>query len=235
MNDVTINYVVAVYISDGVCRNNLYHRIDKYFAVKYHIDVLNVNRGIYPLIVKITFVVNKSEHVQEGEIESIIESRNSKKIPIEVKYRDNFGLSYGAWEHHIRESLHENYDYYFLTEDDYVPNLLYAGAFYDPFIEKSDDKTAFVCGLWTTHPSVLYGLYNAKICKHVLESNGEIIPRYNQKSQECRQEIISYQEFYHLNFLKSGYQIIDTTDKVPTIFRRNSYGVNGSPPILPLI
>lgn len=146
-----INYVIPFYIIDGSVngiRSNTYHKIDKFFALKAHILTLYKNH--MPDVVKATFVINKSEFVKEGEIEDVISSirnRWSIEIPIEVKYRENWGYSYGAWEHHIRESLNEQYDYYFLTEDDYIvsPQQI---VFYQPFLTKFTEKTAFVCGLW---------------------------------------------------------------------------------------
>jgi len=247
---IRINYVVAFYITDGAGRNNLYHHVDKFFAVKAHVEMLNMLPRPTD-IVKATFIVNRSDYIKDGDVEQVIEDYNKKNhrtvephtIPIEVKYRDNWGRSYGAWEYHIRQSLHENYDFYFLTEDDYIPNTLYAhvkcaeqGSFYQPFLEKFTDNTAFVCGLWTNHPAVAYGLYSANICKTMFDKYGEIFSGYNQKL--AGPKITEYDEWqcsYYLNFSDSGFVVSDTTQNTSTVFRRYTYGINGSPPILPLV
>ena len=247
-----INYVVVFYITDGAFRHNLYHHIDKFFAVKAHVDMIN-RLSILTDIVKATFIVNRSDYIKDGYVEQIIEDYNKKHnrtvtphtIPVEVKYRDNWGRSYGAWEYHIRQSLHENYDFYFLTEDDYIPNIHYNKFasraedrfFYKPFLEKFTDNTAFVCGLWSAnHAAVSYGLYSANICKTTFDKYGEIFRGYNQKL--ARSKIFEYDEWqlsYHLNFFDSDYVISDTTKNTPTVYCSSTYGINGSPPLLPLV
>lgn len=203
-----------------------------------------------PDVVKATFVINKSDWVKEGEIEDVISTLGNKyrlqdEVPIEVKYRDNWGYSYGAWEHHIRESLNEGYDYYFLTEDDYVISSRQDLVFYKPFLQKFTDKTAFVCGLWAGpspngpdkqigHPAVSYGLYSADACKNVLNKYGEIFYNYNYRNS-TRGPYDGWQGDYHNHFLDYGYTITDTIDLVPTVFKNRVYGVNGPPVILPLI
>jgi len=248
-----INYVVCFYITDGAFRNNLYHHIDKFFAVKAHVEMINML--LIPTdIVKATFIVNRSDYIKDGDVEQIIEDHNKKHhrtvtphtIPIEVKYRDNWGRSYGAWEYHIRQSLHENYDFYFLTEDDYIPNIRYQDfynvsaedrSFYKPFLEKFTDNTAFVCGLWSAnHPAISYGLYSANICKTMFDRYGEIFRGYNQKLAASK--IFEYDEWqrsYHLNFFDSGFMMSDTTKNTSTVYCNHTYGINGSPPLLPLV
>lgn len=245
-----INYVIPFYIIDGFIdgsRNNTYHRIDKFFAVKSH--VFTLYKKFMPDVVKATFVINKSDCVKEGEIEDIIDNLRKKykqpdEIPIEVKYRDNWGYSYGAWEYHMRESLNEQYDYYFLTEDDYIvarQDLV----FYEPFLKKFTEKTAFVCGLWAGpppngpdkqigHPAISYGLYSAKACENVLNKCGEIFFDYNHRSS-TKGAYDGWQGNYHNHFIDCGYEIDHTIDLIPTVFRNRVYGVHGPPVILPLI
>lgn len=216
-----INYVVAFYITDNSItleRNNLYHSVDKFYAVKCHIEALIAFHN--PDIVKATFVINKSNCVNVGDVETIVNSYKQNKILIEVKYRDNWGLSYGAWEYHIRETINEDYDYYFLTEDDYC---LSNDTFYDIFYKKFTDNTAKVCGLYTNHPSISYGLVSSKICKKILDSYGEIFPTYNERLNNKKNEYNSWQGYYHLNFIKAGYEIKDITDVSFVLYKRARY------------
>ena len=214
-----INYVVAFYITDNSIileRNNLYHSVDKFYAVKCQIDSLN--SFLMPDIHKVTFVINKSEHVKEGEIEKIIEDRYISRIPIEVKYRDNWGLSYGAWEYHIRDSIDESYDYYFLNEDDYnISDVM----FYEPFYKKFKENVAFVCGLYNEHPAISYKLISKLSCENVLNKYGEIFKTYNDRLSDFSYGYRGWQGYYHMNFLNYGYDILDVSDVMPLIYRRN--------------
>jgi len=216
-----INYVVSFYITDNVKsveRNNIYHSSDKFFAIKFHVDALNAFYN--PDVVKATFVINKSDCVQIGDVESVLKQCGPTKIPIEVKYRDNWGLSYGAWEHHIRETINDDYDYYFLTEDDYC---ISNDRFYDVFHKKFTDDTAMVCGLYDGHPAVSYGLVPQKICKDMLSRYGEIFQTYNKRLNNPNYPYDGWQGYYHMNFLNAGYSIKDITDISPVVYRRHRY------------
>jgi hypothetical protein len=214
-----INYVVAFYITDNsitIERNNLYHSLDKFYAVRYHIHSLN--SFLMPDVSKVTFVVNKSQHVKEGEIEKIIEDTYISRIPIEVKYRDNWGLSYGAWEYHIRDSINESYDYYFLNEDDYCVSDI---MFYEPFYKKFKENVAFVCGLYDGHPAISYKLISKTVCENVLNTYGELFKTYNDRLVDPSYEYKGWQGYYHINFLNSKYDITDVSDIMPLVYRRN--------------
>lgn len=216
-----INYVVAFYITDNVKkveRNNVYHGCDKFYAVKCHIDALNAFYN--PDLVKATFVINKSDCIKVGDIENLLTKCGPTRVPIEVKYRDNWGLSYGAWEHHIRETINEDYDYYFLTEDDYC---LSNDRFYDVFHKKFTDKTAMVCGLYNQHPAVSYGMIPQQVCKNILSRYGEIFQTYNKRLADPSYPYDGWQGYYHMHFLNAGYEIKDITDLAPIIYRRSRY------------
>ena len=193
LNKIKINYVVACYVVGKTeKRNNIYHKIDPYFSIKCHIESLKIlyGEGRIPNIVSVTFVVNKSGDLDQNELNKIIKKYSeSFPLPIEIKYRDNWGRSYGAWEYHIRDTIRNGYDYYFLTEDDYVINHIKplpedkeCNLFYVPYLKKFHDKIAFVCGLYKdNHPAVSYGLYSTNICKEMIDKYGEIFWKYNSK------------------------------------------------------
>ena len=193
INKIKINYVVACYIVGKTeKRQNTYHAIDPYFAIKCHLESLKIlhGEGRIPNIVRVTFVVNKSRDLDQSELNNIIKKYSeSFPLPIEIKYRDNWGRSYGAWEYHIRDTIRDGYDYYFLTEDDYpinhikpLPNEKECNLFYDPYLKKFHDKIAFVCGLYKdNHPAVAYGLYSTNVCKEIIDKYGEIFWKYNSK------------------------------------------------------
>jgi hypothetical protein len=193
LNNIKINYVVACYIVGKTeKRFNVYHDIDPYFSIKCHLASLKIlyEQKRIPNIVKITFVVNKSRDLDQNDLNKIIKNYSeSFPLPIEIKYRDNWGKSYGAWEYHIRDTIRDGYDYYFLTEDDYVINHIKplpedkeCNLFYVPYLKKFHDKIAFVCGLYKdNHPAVSYGLYSTNVCKEMIDKYGEIFWKYNSK------------------------------------------------------
>lgn len=249
-----INYVVAFYIVNGLdhngtTRGNSYHGIDSFFAVKSQLNALN--KFAVPDIAKVTFVFNKDEHscVQDGDVEQVVQDYCEKhriekfknELPIEIKYRNNnIGWSYGAWEYHMRQSLNEGYDYYFLNEDDYVPAC---DNFYLPFHQKltsnSNEKIAFSCGLGRgstneCHPAVSYGLYSVNACRDVLDKHGEIFDSYNKKVETNYAVYDDWQGYYHRHFLRQGYAFEDTIDLVPTVFRTMVFGNRGKPMLLPI-
>lgn len=216
LKNMKINYVVACYITDNlkkVKRTNIYHSIDKLFAIKCHIHALNIFDN--PDIVKATFVVNKSDCINVGELEQLTANCN---VPIEVVYRDNWGLSYGAWEYIIRKTLHHDYDYYFLTEDDYC---LANDKFYEVFYKKFTNKTAMVCGLYDGHPAVSYGLVSKQICQNVLNDRGEIFETYNMRAADPSYEYNGWQGYFHMNFINSGYEVKDVADVSPVMYKRS--------------
>lgn len=237
-----INYVVAFYITDdkvGIGRNNVYHKIDKFYAVKHHTSILK--KTFMPFVEKATFVINRSECVQEGEVEEVVKDFKTKNqvdfIDIEIKYRDNWGMSYGAWEYHIRQSL-DMYDYYFLTEDDYVANITTNSKFYEPFLEKiiQDPNNAIVCGLYTNHPAISYGLYSSKACKDVLNHKGEIFKSYNERLKSGNLPYHEWQAYYHHHFVDLKFNMKDIRDTSTVAFRTKCYGVTERYlPMLPLL
>lgn len=230
-----INYVIACYITDNsiYSRNNIYHHLDKFFAIKCQINYVNSikNKNLY----KTTFVVSRSPYVNEGDIESIIEQYNTKNKLIEVVYRDNWGRSYAAWEYQIRRSINDGYDYYFLTEDDYC---ICHENFYIPFLNKMDENTAFVCGVYCNHPAISYKLISSKVCERILNKYGEIFYEYNLKQSKYNHDLYLndikghtvdecliynfWQGYYHKNFINEKLDCKDVSDETYLIFRRGT-------------
>lgn len=208
-----INYVICVCISEG--RSN-YHR----YPISYHIDkqIEVFERIDIPDVKMITMVVNRTPHSFVDELDGYIKENYKGDIPIEVKIRENWGRSYAAWEWQIRQTLGQ-YDYYFVTEDDYIPTIDY---FYTPFIAKMDDNTAMVCLTYTSgHPSHASGMISSKICENILKEKGEIFMLYNhmesldQGDSSYRKACFkvmrggNWQMCFHHHMVNLGYDIKD--------------------------
>lgn len=153
-----ITYIVATYL--GKRRSKLYNRcwdIDIYFLVRKHLEQLS--KLDVPEISQIVFAVNHYNYTVDQGIKNIV-GEYKLKIPVEVIYRANEGLSYGAWNDSMVELLERPTDYYFLIEDDYLP---VADKFYQHFIDQVTEATGFVGQLInynhpTVHPSISNGL-----------------------------------------------------------------------------
>ena len=229
-----INYVVAFYIASEVHRTNVFWKSDYYYALKLHLKQLETLN--LPDITKATFVLNNEDpHILEN-MKKIISQEYNNKIPIELKSRKNWGRSYGAWEYQLRSQLYEDFDYYFVIEDDFFPAK---DEFYKYFIDKVDDNTGMVCQLYNGHPVISNSLIVNTACKHIYEKYGEIFFGYNEFSKnpyvdryKVSQDIYEYnhptgsgpydldwQSIYHKHFLDTGYLMKDVSDIACNRFR----------------
>lgn len=165
---MNINYIVAVYLGNhGSDFVNKLLQADKYHFIKKHLECLSKYK--VDDITKVTFVVNQHEEKEDLEILKISQNQ-LLNIPIEVVFRENTGYSYAAWNKGVTDSIknNESFDYYFLIEDDYIPNCDY---FYQPFIDAVKENTAFVSQVWrTNHAAISNGLLVGKAADKILEN-----------------------------------------------------------------
>lgn len=225
-----INYVVCVYLSKTArsrAERGLYHHVTKQIEAFEELEV--------PDIKMLTFVVNDSEYLDKRELERRL-GLYKGPIPFEVKYRNNWGRSYGAWEYHIRETIGQ-YDYYFLMEDDYYP---VADYFYTPFVNKMKGRVGFVCMWFTNHPAFCLGLISTEVCKDLMQKEGEIFINYNLAEKDpfgiawdgyngiCCDKKTRYggvwQNCFHFHIIKHGWEIKDMRE-YPLIFRSPTGGM----------
>ena len=163
-----IHYIVAVYLGNhGSDFVNKLLQADKYHFIKKHLECLSKYK--VDDITKVTFVVNQHEEKEDLEILKISQNQ-LLNIPIEVVFRENTGYSYAAWNKGVTDSIknNESFDYYFLIEDDYIPNCDY---FYQTFIDAVKENTAFVSQVWrTNHAAISNGLLVGKAANKILEN-----------------------------------------------------------------
>lgn len=220
---MNINYIVAFYLDvDRWCLDG-----DIYYHLKKHLSALeNLN---IPHISVASFIVNESPQLNKEEFERVVDGYNIT-VPIEIKYRGNRGLSYGAWEYHIRSVLGK-FDYYVLMEDDYYP---ICDLFYMPFIDKIKDNVAYVCMSYKdNHPEHSIGVISDKSCRKVFDINNEIFFGYNKLelgicnySNMCTCNgagpgIGAWQACFHRDFLKIG-ELVDDIREYPTYFKHRN-------------
>jgi hypothetical protein len=116
-----------------------------------------------------------------------------------------------------------NYDYFFMIEDDYVPD---EKDFYIPFVQRIKDDTPYVCGLilyQPLHAAHSNGIVSQKACKKVMETNENL---FDELSGDDKHSAVHTQLFFLRNFQKLGYNLADITDKYLTRHIANYHGVH---------
>lgn len=213
------NYIVANYI--GPLRTyahyqNLFNKDPLYFFKK-HLDFLQTTHN--PDQVFATFVFN--DDIDPGIKQQLDQYYQNK---FTIVYRKNSGFSYGIWNDVIEDTLND-YDYFFLIEDDYIPTR---GNFLTPFVDRCKEDVAFVCGLADTasskrfpghvppteepfiFPSISNGLISAKACREIYNEYGAIF-KINANTDYW--SAYTNQIYFCKHFTDKGYKIADILDE----------------------
>ena len=194
---MNIHYIVAVYLGNhGSPLVNSLLQKDKHHFVKRHLECLTKFK--VDDITKVTFVVNQHEDQNDFELLKITQE-SSLQIPIEVIFRENTGYSYAGWNKVVTDSIKNNelFDYYFLIEDDYLPNQDY---FYQPFIDAVKENTAFVSQVWrTNHAAISNGILVGKSAEEILKSYQTV---FNVKTDNTSYYTGVYNQLNFLSYAK---------------------------------
>lgn len=228
-----IHYIVSIYTGKRPSKyiNSILER-DPYHFVKKHLECFKQ----YDLkdISKVTFVVNVSNELIDKKIDKVVKATPIGK-PVQVVYRENLGLSYAGWNEVIKKSLDagEDYDYFFLIEDDYIPAI---DKFYQFFADKFDDKTFFVAQKHNmeNYAIISNGMLSANIAKKVYQDFGN--PLSVQTSTESYDGGVQNQINFLNNGLQAGYTFNDICKETCQIFLASSayhfYGNHRGPAVL---
>ena len=233
-----IHYVVSVYIGNRLTKsvNDLIKK-DPYHYIKKHLECLS--KFEVPDISKITFVISLNDSAIDNNAKDVINDF-SFSIPIDFIVRENLGMSYAGWNEIINHSIDngEDYDYFFLIEDDYVPNEDY---FYKYFINKCTDKTFFVAQKYMNfdinpHPAVSNGLLRYDLAKETKKRFKNVF------KVETKDDNYSLGVQNQVNYLKNGQSMgyhfsdVESNTFIPFLDRTKFtfYGKLGNPiPIVP--
>lgn len=170
-----ITYIVSTYL--GQRRSKLHNKcwnVDIYFLVRKQLEQLSKLQ--LPDISKVVFIVNNYNHVVDRGIEKVI-SEYQLPMSVEVLYRPNTGLSYGAWNDAMIKNISTDSKYFYLTEDDYVP---VANKFYKLFIDQIEENTGYVGQLVTydkgpVHGAISNGIIPVVIAKKIYEEKKTVL------------------------------------------------------------
>jgi hypothetical protein len=147
--------------------------------------------------------------------------------PLVVIDCDNIGRSYGQWSR-VYDRYRDNFDYYLLIEDDYLPWSPYFDAILVEIFKEKLLKTncGYLCGkVWgknrflpgesdAIHAAVANGLVSSKALKDVWKHFGELP---HDKEEYSAGQLIFSDAFYEV-----GYTIEDYTDKYKCMYWSSS-------------
>lgn len=206
---------------------------NKFYFAEKQIEFLNScqNKDLK----KVIFLVNQRLEDDVDEIGSFFRENTkeiSKKFNFSLIFRENKNVSYGAWNDAICSDIilnDEEIYYYFCLEDDYIPSK---DDFVYPFIERCNEKTAYVCckAVYDEHPhvseyaSVSNGLFLKSACKKVYEEN-KIVFSLTNKNQYTYSDACDNQVLFYRLFLQMGYRITDIADSYYVPFFESDNGM----------
>lgn len=224
-----IHYIVSVYIGERLTQSvNRLIKKDPYHYIKKHLECLKKFK--VPDIAKVTFVISKNnQKIDEGAKKIVQEHKIGANV--EVILRENFGMSYSAWNEVISNSIDKNeeYDYFFLIEDDYVPNVDY---FYQYFVDVCTPKTFFVAQKYMNfdtnpHPAISNGLLSYEQAKNAKQNFGSVF-KTDSSNSDYNTGIQN-----QINYLKNGQTLgcefpdVEKTTFIPFLDRTH-YSFYGS-------
>lgn len=215
-----ICYVCCCYLGDRRASINLYHE-DKTIYVKEHIKSLQeINHDLS----KIIFIFNLDpEHL---ELFEKLKKEIPKKIQnseVEIIVRENYGMSYAAFNE-VYKKYRTEFDYYIFNEDDYYFNVV---NFDNYLVNKfnSYNNIGYLAAMavnpaWNfqhtlTHAGNSVGITSSKVLEVIYQKFGDLPHSKHRKNSE--------NTFYSLNeiegqiaqtheIFKMGYNIFDVRE-----------------------
>lgn len=216
MKDLSVNYVVGFYIGSNrtYVKYQKMYKDNPLFFVHKHVDFLEKSSDI----TNATFVFNDDI---DDELKQQINSIVIQNCNLTIIFRPNSGFSYGMWNDTIIRTINDNYDYYFLIEDDYIPT---APDFIKGYVGFFDKSICFVCGLvqiashnnYPKHvapsevpfifPSISNGLISGDACRAVFAKHNTV---FNINFNNDYNSAYTNQIYFCKYFIDIGYKIVD--------------------------
>jgi hypothetical protein len=212
-----ICYVVSFWLGKRRVEVQEYQN-NRFFFLETQISALeNIQNDIDTIIFNFNITTEYYQYLTE--IFRII-PKKIKNSKVEVTFRENIGMSYGAFSDIFKSNL-SRYDYYIFNEDDYVfinPNwdTYLVNKFesikncgYLSMIVSSEDSG------YPKHASHSSGISSYKILKQVLDKFGELPHSKNNtySNNEWEGQIRQTNEI-----VKLGYDIFDVRDDYKVLF-----------------
>lgn len=196
------------------------YQLDNTFYLKTHIENLkkykhNLNHIVFAISHNPTETSNYKEFVKNIP-------KKIQKANVEILYRENIGLSYGALSDVFRK-YQTNYDYYFTIEDDYS---FIQDNFDKIFIHKllQSEKYAYVtCLAGAVYADISVGVIKSKALKEFANSNNGVLYPYPWNARVNHTNYDSVYQYGQFNtgvaLRKLGYEIVDLRENYKCAFR----------------
>ena len=168
---MTTNYIVVGFLG----KRRMSHGIKPEEHFRIHLEKL---RRLNAPLDRVTIVVNADEPDEIIRAAKVIGPFKDYYTELKVLIRHNVGHSYGGWNDAINACIKngEEFDRYFLIEDDYVPVV---ADFVEPFQKAWRDDTGYVCqkvseGHGQVHAGASSGLILNTVAKESYAKNGSV-------------------------------------------------------------
>jgi ribosomal protein S18 acetylase RimI-like enzyme len=209
------DYIVAFYLQDR--RSSHYKKGTKdnpFVLVERHLHFLYNNK--IPNLNKIYFVFNVN-NLNKFDKTVITDITNQYSLNVNLIFRENKGLSYGAWNHALKYIIKNNplSEYAFLCEDDYIPTI---PEFSLPFLQQfeNNQKVGYVAELIAKlgnkkHAAISNGFISYEVSKILYNKHKQIFDIMDLTPEEKPIYHIGVNnQLQFLNFIEENkYQILD--------------------------
>lgn len=190
MKTQTYDYIVSFYLLErrsAHYSNNT--KNDMFFLLKRHLNFLS--RSSFPNLNKIYLVFN-IDYVDRFDQKQVTDITDNYPLDINLIFRENKGLSYGAWNHALIENISKgtSSQYAFLCEDDYIPTT---SEFHKPFFKqfKKNKNVGYVAQLLMKfgssekiHAAISNGFISYKIAQKVYNKHNQLFDIWDDSPKE---------------------------------------------------
>lgn len=191
---------------------------NRFFFLETQISSLeNIKNDIDTVV--FNFNITKEHYQYLSEIFRIV-PKKIKNCKVEVTFRENIGMSYGAFSDIFKSNL-DRYDYYIFNEDDYV----FINPNWDTYLVNKFESNKN-CGylsmivsqqnsVYPKHASHSTGISSYKILKELFDKFGELPHAKNStySNNEWEGQVKQTNEIVNL-----GYDIIDVGEDYTVLF-----------------
>lgn len=195
-----------------------YYKSNKLFFLNRQIDFLtNKENNIDTIFFNFNIVPQHYSLI--SEIFKIVPKKINNSL-VEVTFRENIGMSYGAFSDIFKSNLNR-FDYYIFNEDDYV----FTQDNWDEYLVKkfnSKENCGYLSMIvadtdsrFPKHASHSTGISSYKVLQEVINKNGELPHPKNDKynSNEIDGQVKQTNEIYKL-----GYELYDVREDYCVLF-----------------
>jgi len=205
-------YIINFYFGERRNRVTPIYNEDRLCFLKKHIELLNKLKHNMDKVI-FNFNVDPSDYSTVNNALKIT-PKKINKTNIEVKLRQNFGMSYGAWSDNFIDNKDE-YDYFIFNEDDYFFIIDY---FDQILVNKFESKenSGYLCGLvletkiHPLHAAHATGISSNKVLSEVVKKFGELP---HNKSNDYGLVQTNSQVRQTNSMVEMGYMLYDLGDE----------------------